>query len=63
MPQVKHDPSEAEIAERTAEIRSKWNDREFRKRSCINETPWNPPAIMLISSGGDCGISFACFEI
>jgi O-glycosyl hydrolase len=63
MPKVKHDPTEVEIAQRTAEIRSQWNEREFRKRACINATPWNPPAIMMVNSGDDRTISFCCFEV
>ncbi len=51
MSRVKQELTETEIAERAAEIRSRWSEREHRKRAGIVETRWIPPVITPIDIG------------
>lgn len=41
---LKRLPSPAEIAKRAAEIRARWTEREWRKRSGNHAKPWHVPA-------------------
>ena len=40
---LKRLPSPAEIAKRAAEIRARWTEREWRKRSGSHAKPWHIP--------------------
>ena len=41
---LKRLPSPAEIAKRAAEIRARWTEKEWRKRSWSHAKPWHVPA-------------------
>lgn len=45
MPRAKRELTETEIAERAAEIRSRWSEPEHRKRAGVIETRWLPPLV------------------
>ena len=40
---LKRLPSPAEIAKRAAQIRARWTEREWRKRSRSHAKPWHVP--------------------
>lgn len=54
MPRLKQELTETEIAQRAAEIRSRWSEPEHRKRAGIVERRWLPPVITPIATDDEC---------
>ena len=53
MPRMKQELTETEIAQRAAEIRSRWSEPEYRKRAGVVETRWLPPVVTPTDADAD----------
>ena len=53
MPRLKVELTETEIAERAAEIRSRWSEPEHRRRAGVVETRWVPPVVTPIDADAE----------
>ena len=53
MPRLKVELTETEIAERAAEVRSRWSEPEYRRRAGVVETRWIPPVVTPIDADAE----------